>query len=320
MPIQVSAIDRPDLETAFFELDMVARNSGFIAQRVLPIFNTPSQTGSFGVLPLEALKAQVNTRRAVGSDYPRNKFKLNDATYNCVEYGQEYPLDDSELKNYSNWFELDMISAQMAVYDVLNDQEQRVEDLVFNTTTWSTAALKTSVTNEWDDAANATPREDVNAAINAVVTGSGLRPNAVIMSDKVFRNLKLTDQIVELVKFAGFDDPKNITEQAVADALNVDELIIADQTKNTANSGQNYSGDYVWDDEFAMVAHVIKNRDLRSPGLGRIFHWDADSDSGGTIETYREEKIRSTIYRARAQFDEEILFVESAHLLENITA
>ena len=69
-----------------------------------------------------------------------------------------------------------------------------------------------------------------------------------------------------------------------------------------------------------MVARVAETQDHREPCIGRTFHWGEDGSTiGGTVETYRDENIRSDIVRNRLDVDEKRLVIESGHLLTNIT-
>jgi len=315
---------RPDL-ASFLEFDLESERAGFIASQVLPVVDVASQAGNFGKIPLEQLLQQRDTLRAPGSGYSRGKFTFLPATYVALENGTEEVVDDREAKMYAEYFDAEQVSTMRAFSFVLRNAEQRVADLLFNATTWAGAALTTAVGNEWDKnhVGDATPIADVEAAVQKVYDGSGLWPNALIINRKVFRALRNIDEIVERINSEGAGNaskPSDITAAMLAQVFDLDFVIVAGSSKNTANEGQAATPGQIWSDEYAMVAKIATSNDMREPCLGRTFHWAEDGSSiGGTVESYREEAVRGEVIRVRHDTAELVLYKEAAHLLSNIT-
>jgi len=324
MPAPSTALStlRPDLAGSFMEFGLEMDRQGFIGHRVLPVIDVMKQSGSFGKIPIEQLLQNRDTARAPGSGYSRGNFTFAKVAFATEEHGAEEPIDDRESEMYAEYFDAEQISAQRAFDAVLRNAEKRSAAAVFNTTTWTGSGVTTGITNEWDDAANAVPITDVEAAVKKVYDGSGLWPNALIINRKVFRNLRNVASIIDRIKYAGFTDPRAgaINEAALAQVFDLDFIIVAGSSKNTAVEGQAASLAPVWSDEYAMVAKIATTNDIKEPCVGRILHWPGDgSDVDGRVETYREENKRSDIVRVRHDVDELILYPEAGHLLSNIT-
>lgn len=321
-PSSALTVQRSDLAAAFEEFDTEMDRLGYVGQKVLRPITVQRQAGQFAKIPIEQLLQNRDTKRAPGSGYARGDFQFETANFATEEHGAEEPLDDREKAMYAELYDGELIAVNRAMTAVMVNQEKRAAALLWNATTWTGAALTTAITNEWDDAANAVPMSDVEAAIRKVYDGSGLWPNALIVNRKVFRNLRLCDEIQALVKSQGFMDvrPGAITEQQLATALGIDMVIVAGGTKNSAIEGQSASPAQIWSDEYAMVAKVATTNDFREPCVGRIFHWPGDgSDIDGMVEQYRDETVRSDIYRVRHDVDEIVLYAQAAHLLSNVT-
>jgi len=315
---------RPDLAT-FFEYDLEAERNGYVASRVLPVMDVASQAGNFGKIPLAQLLQERDTKRAPGSGYARGKWTFDKATYACEEHGAEEPVDDREAKMYAEYFEAEGVSTMRAFSAVLRNAELRAANLLFNATTWSGGSLTTEITNEWDSnhTTDAVPIDDVEAAVNKVYDGSGLWPNALIINRKVFRNLRNLDQIIERINSEGAGNaskPSDISAAMLAQVFDLDFVIVAGNTRNTATEGQNATPGQIWDSEYAMVARIAVSNDMREPCVGRTFHWSQDGSSiGGTVESYRDETVRGDVIRVRHDVDEIVLYKEAAHLLSNVT-
>ena len=324
MPSPSSALTtlRPDL-ASFLEYDLESDRNGYVASRVFPVVDVASQAGQFGVLPIEELMQQRTTNRSPGGGYSRGNFKFQTATYACEEHGAEEPVDDRQAKMYREYFDAEQVATLRAFSAVLRNAEQRVADAVFNTTTWNGASLTTGITNEWDDVGNATPITDVDAAVKKVYDGSGLWANALIVNQKVFRNLRRCAQIIDAIESSGAGDPSkqsDITADMLARVFDLDFVIVAGASRNNGKEGQAASPVQIWSDEYAMVCRVATSADMADPCIGRMFHWSEDGSSvGGTVEVYRDELVRANIVRVRHDVDEVVLYPQAGHLLSNIT-
>lgn len=324
-PSSSLATQRPDIAESFMEFDLEAELGGYIGTQVFPVVEVQKQAGNFGKIPLEQLLKERETRRAPGSGYSRSNWTFEPATYSCEEHGAEEPVDDREAEMYSDYFDAEVVAAMRARADVMRNAEQRIADAVFNSTTWTGASLTTGITNEWDSnhTANAVPIDDVEAAVNTMYDNSGLWANALIINRKVFRNLRLLDQIKEAIESQGAGQAskqRDITPALLAQVFDLDYVIVAGGSKNTANEGQSASIAQLWSSEYAMVCRIATSADFREPCIGRTFHWGADGSTiGGTFESYREEQTRSNIIRNRHDVDEIVLYPQAGHLLSNVT-
>lgn len=324
MPTPSSSLStlRPDL-AAFFEFDLEMQKRGYVSTRVLPVVETGLQSDNPGKVPLESLLFQADTKRSSGGNYNRGSYKFETFSYATEENGWEEVVDSRDEKRYRFLIDAEQIASARAMDVVLRNQEQRVAAAVFNTTTWNGASLTTGITHEWDDAINAVPLTDVEAAVRKVYDGSGLWANALVINRKVFRNLRNCDQIVERIQAAGAGDKvkaSDITEAMLAAAFDLDYVIVAGSSKNNAVEGATASPTQIWSDEYAMICKVATSNDMREPCIGRTFHWSDDGSSiGGTIEEYYEEQVRGKVIRVRHDTDEVIMYAQAGHLLSNVT-
>lgn len=325
MPTSTTSLTtlRPDLGDSFREFDTEADRRGFIGAQVLPVAEVAKASGTYGIIPIEQLLQDNGTDRKSGSAYNRGNWQFDDASFATVERGFEEPVDANEAAMYSDYFDAEQVSAELAVDQVLRDYEKRVAAAVFNATTWTGAALTTAITNEWDDYDNAVPVQDVESATQTFYDNSGLWPNAIVLNRKVFRNLRLCSEIIEKVHSTGAGSsvlPENITVSMIAQAFDLPYVLVAGGSKNTAIENQSASISPVWSDEYAMICRVSTTGNFKEPCIGRTFHWSEDGSTLiGTVEQYEEPQTRADIIRCRHQTDEVILYTQMGHLLSNVT-
>ena len=323
-PSNTLATLRPDLASSFEAFDLAAEKEGYIARKVFPTVDVASQAGTFGRIPLAELLEQRDTRRAPGSGYSRGNFSFETATYACQEHGAEEPIDDREAKMYAEYFDSEVVSAARAYNAVLRNAEARVAAAVFNTGTWTGSALTTSVATPWSTVATATTLTNVEAAVQRVYDNSGLWPNALVINRRVFRNLRNCTQVIDRIASSGAGDrtlASDVTVQQLAQAFDLDHIIVAGGSQNNATEGQPAAVGQIWGNGFAMVCRVATSSDFREPCIGRTFHWSADgSGIDGAFESYRDEVVRANVIRVRHDVAEVMLYAQAGHLLTNITA
>lgn len=313
---------RPDLQQSFEQFDLEMNQRGFIALKVCPVVEVPVASGNFGIIPIEQLLQLPDDKRAPGSGYSRGKWTFRPDTYATQEHGVEEPIDDNELQMYINYFSAEQIATRRAHNGVLLNMERRVASLLFDTSTWTGSSLTTAVSTPWSTVASATPISDVEAAVQKVYLNSGIWPNSLVISRKVFRNLRNCAQIVDRLKYSGLYnvDAKNLTAELLAQVFDLEQVIVANSAYNSAAEGQSASLASTWSDSYAMVGYIHGGEDFKAPTIARTFHWSADGSTiGGTVETYRDETVRASIVRCRLQTHEKVLYPQLGHLLSNIT-
>jgi hypothetical protein len=311
------------LAASFEEFNLAADRQNFIGYRVLPITEVAKQAGNYGVIPVEQLLQGRTVLRGPGGGYSRGNWQFTPQTYNTIEYGAEEPIDDNEATAYREYFDAEQVGAQRAMDAVLREAEKRVAAAVIDTTVWTGATLATAANSVWSNATNAVPITDVKNAKEKVWDGTGIWPNAVIMSRKNFMNCRVADQVKDDIASAGAGDSvlqREISVKQLAQAFDLDFVIVGGSAKNTANENQNVSIASVWSETEVMVCRIALTNDFREACIGRTFHWSEDGSSpGGTFESYRDETVRADIVRARHQVEEKILYTEMGHLITGVT-
>lgn len=305
---------RPDLAGGLMQWDIRAEQQGFIGYQCLPVIETAVQSGPFGKIPVAQLLQSRTVTRAPGSAYSRGNFTFGTDTFACQEYGAEEAIDDREAAMYANYFDAELISTFRAYDAVMRAAEIRIAALLQDTATYADAAASVA----WSTAATAVPITDVETGVQNIWAASGVWPNAICMTRKTFRNLRNVAQIIDRVKYSGLYDPTpaKITPQAIANAFDLEHVLIAGSAKNSATEGQTASLGSLWTDSKVTIFRIAETQDLREPCVGRAFHWAADGSAiGGTVETYRDETVRGDVVRCRHDVHEKILYPELGYIV-----
>lgn len=300
-PTSDTALSRPDLgllAKAYYDM---SPTMGFIGQRIFPVLGVPEASSTYPVLPASVMMSLQDIDRALRSDFPRSDYEFEQGQYITSGKGWEELIDDDERKLYSSRFDADVVAVERATGIVLRRHEKTVADRTFNTSRFT----PTAVTNEWDDAANADPKGDVKTGKAAIREASGITDPSLIISLKVFENVRTCDQVVDQLKytFPGIDISQ-LTMEQLARILDVKEVIVGGAGYNSANKGLAASISDIWSDEYAMLTSVATDvRDFGRPAIGRTFLWEDSTPDILTTEQYREESKMSDVFRVRQYID-----------------
>jgi hypothetical protein len=300
-----SAIWRPDLGQVVQEF-VEGPQMGFIGLEVMPIFRTALQSGVYPVIPKEALLKISMTDRAPRGGYQRGDWQYERGTFSTTEQGWEEPLDDVEkaLFNQEAAGEAERVSTQRAWNKIMRPQEKRIADATFNATNFSA----NGVTTEWNTYTTADPVGDVKDGIVAFQAQCGMLPDALIISFTTFHDLPRVTAIQNLLKYTypGID-LANMTSAILAQLFGVPRVLVAGSVYDSAGKGQDASITNIWDYEYAALVKIASGQDITEPCVGRTFLWTEDSPVNPIVESYRDEAIRSDIYRVRHHVNESLI-------------
>jgi len=305
---------RLDLGAAFIEF--VQKTDEFIGIQVLALFSTMKKSATFPAIMRETITSDADTKRASNGTYNRVFLKAKDKNYNCQEHGLEGPLSDDKRALYSSDFNAETVTVNGIGRKLLQAQEKRVADLMFDTGTFTGAALYTDYSGApWDNIASDI-RGQIRASKEKVRINCGLEPNALIMSKTNLNRILANTAINDAIKYTARASDA-VIRNALADLFEIPYIMVAKGIRNSANEEQTFSGAEIWSDDYASLAVVATDRtNLEQPAVGRTFLWVEDSRDNLVVEQYREEDKRSDIFRVRHHVDEILIDPYFAHLIK----
>lgn len=328
-----TAITRFDLSISYAEFNLRANLRKYIGLRVFPALGVANMTTSefLKVVVEEMLKKVENTERAPRATYKRDGFEFTKDSYALADHGVEEIVDDELIQRYGDVISAEQVASSRAVNRLLTALENEIASTVF-TSTWS---HKTAVSSgAWSVHSTSKPIDDIHNAIEECEDRIGTRPNTLIMSHKAWRHLTATAQVLDRLDTGSNSNPSLISHDGVKELFNIEEILIGQGVKNTADQGQPASMGRFWDTTMAMVAHINNdgmNGDLEepTPNIGRTLFYTGesvpapgmgDAEASIIMEDYREEPRRGGIIRARNHRQVKLLHEEAGHLITGVTA
>lgn len=315
---------RPDLVGTLEEFPDAQAQDGFIGNLVAPVIEVDEQKGEYAVTPREVFLNDPVTTRGPKGDYHRDEVEFDFKEYYCRENGLEGVIDDNLRARFRNLIDAETTVTRVKHYQVRKAAEIRVRNLAFSSTLFTGSALTHAASAVFTDHASAVPLDEVDLAREKVYQNSGLWANTVVMGQELWNEVIRCEQLLEAIQSQGAGNrtlPNDVTKELVANAFNLGpngRVLVGGQPQNTANAGQTAALSSLWTKSKLLVCYIHPNaeNDHSVPACLRTMHWGQDGSTiGGTIESYRDEKVRADVVRVRHDTDEQITALELGHLI-----
>ncbi len=326
---------RPDLAETLEAFDLQSNMANMVALQIMPLREVQYNKGTFGRLTGKQLLGKASGvpgaapgfeyQRASRTDYNRDDMAFTEDSWETTEFGLEGLVDERESRAYRDYFDHAAVVTRRVSNLLATSREVRVAQQIFNVTTLTTAGVVTNIgstaANQWNNPTTSDPVGQVKAARIAVWKRTGLWPNAVVMNALAFEHLIATDAIRTRVHAQGAGSPDRaslINREIVAQAFNVDEVIIGAAMYDPTNPNAAYTPTPIWSEHCAVFVKA-RGTDLANNCFGRTFHWAIDdSMPNGYVEEYRDPKKRGNIIRVRQEEQQKLLDVNCVQLLQAV--
>lgn len=307
------SVPRQDISTLLMEA--VHQEKHYIASMLLPIYGSEREVGRYPKFTIgkgELLKRESQKRGATGT-YNESEEVFEWDSYQTVEYGHEKRIDDTVLKQMRDFFDAQMVTAKFCMNKLMLDYEVEAANALLNPNTFTATSAGTAYTE-----ANLETM-DVPADINALIeslTLVGEEPNTMVLSLPLFNRIKRSKKL-QTYLYGHMNTTlggSNITNQTIADAFGIANVIVAKKSHDNAIKGKTNVVP-VWNSNYIWIGDV-QGGDFMTGGAGRTIIWDADSEGGlFTSDQYRDEARRGDKIRVRSNRVIKVINPNSARLI-----
>lgn len=224
-------------------------NGALLADRVSPIFLVDKKSDSFFKFAQKdattALANRVGERGAI----PEVTIEEATGSYTCLGYGLKAPVTRALQATADPVVMPKERSTRNVMLRNMLQREIRVADQITTSGNWN-ANNTAAATAVWSNQTTGVPLTDIHTALEAIPASGSDSLKIGICALEVFHDLMSHPQIRDLHgTMTG-----QISAQVLAGYLGLDELLVSDAQKNTANTGQAVSLSRIWlNTVFAIV-------------------------------------------------------------------
>lgn len=302
---------RLDLADAMWEY--MFSEMDFIGMRAFPMFRTPEKTGTFPKVTRENFRPS-DTKRARNSRYNRDDIETEDDTYLCVEDGHEKIVGAVDSKQYSSYFDAELVAARLAMWRCLYTNEIETRDKIIDAATF-TGELLTTASTAWSDA-GADIINDVQVGIEAVRKRTGREPNTLVLPAASKPYFMRNNKIRETIKYVERATIEALA-RSLAPVLGVQQVLFGKGVYNSAAKNKPAVMTDIWPVTHAALLHApAQGAPLEEMALGRTMLWDDETPDGVLVEEYPEPQTRGLVIRARLHSDKKRVDVYNGQLID----
>lgn len=234
-------------------------------------------------------KARPNQVESVG-DMP---------TASVADYGLDEIVPVEDVRNAPEGVDPLAVAAEFVMKLVTLDREVRVASVVFNP---ANHVNKTTLTGsaQWSDYTSSDPISAILTALDLPV----MRPNVMTIGRAAWTKLILHPRVIDYVNGKG-GTSGGVTRQQLANALELEEILVGEAFVNTARKGQPMALQRTWGKHAAFMYREKPSDTSRSTTWGftaefgtRVSDTKFDDDAGGLDGGYRVragERVRELV-------------------------
>jgi hypothetical protein len=135
-----------------------------------------------------------------------------------------------------------------------------------------TGVVGTTTTVYWDDDANGDPFTDIATQQTYILQNTGFMPNKLVLSWSVYQALRKHPLIIDRIKYTSATFAGTITPQLLAEAFDIEEVVVSKAVYNSAQENLTASMSFV-NSKNALLAYVAPAPGLMVPSAGYTFGW-----------------------------------------------
>ncbi|MGH3266859.1 MAG: hypothetical protein ACRDNS_33320, partial [Trebonia sp.] len=292
----------------------------FVADKVFPMVPVKHMSNKYAYYQLGTFyRSGQMEPRAPGNEPQEAGYELTTKSYVCTEWSLQTTIDDTVRDNADAPLDPDLAAMRF-----LNTQSMIQRD-----TLWSQAFFATGVWGETDqvgvtgtagsnefvqfDQSSATPIETIRGQARQMQSQTGYLPNVAVFGPMAYEGTLLSSEVADRVKYtqtAGsyFSNP----QQALADILGVEKILVAAGVSNTAAENQPDSVDFIANPRGILLAYAAPAPTITDPSAGYTFAWTGlipgvSNAFGGAILRGRRELAYSDVIQIRGAYSQNIV-------------
>jgi len=278
--------------------------ASFIAPQVFPLVPVQKISDKFYVYTKADWLRREAQPRAAGTRAARGDYGLTTDTYTCVEIAIGKGVPDEIVRNADNPLRPLEDGTKWVTSQLLLEMENEVATTVNTAGAWSGSATPGVL---WSNDTS-TPLDDVETAVNSVVSTIGVLPNTGVLGRGLWRFLKNHPEILDRIKgSAGPNSPAVVTLNAVAALMELDRLVVGSAISDTAAEGAASSLSYIWGNHL-LVAYVTRGPSLMEPSAGYVFTYE-----NRRIERFREDQEHQDVLTGYQSWDTKIVASDAGY-------
>jgi len=307
-------------------------HNNFIADKVFPIVPVANKSDIYYKWNKDDFFRDEAQKRGDGEESAGSGVDLATDSYLADVWALHKDLGDQTRANADKEIDLEASMTEFLMQKLLIRRDRLFATNYLATGKWATDITGTAATSDathtiqWNDDANSDPFTDISNGQTAMLQNTGHEPNVLTLGYPVYQALRKHPLVIDRVKYTLQADAKKITPELLAAAFDVDRVVVAKATYNSAKKGAAASYNFAVG-KVALLSYAPDAPGLMIPSAGYIFGWDGlEGENAFGIASWTEPvpnrgKPGSTIrVEAEMAFDMKLVGADLGYFFTSIVS
>lgn len=268
-------------------------------------------------------------KRAEGDDVPMAGYTLSTTLFEIDTWSLGKPIDDQTRDNEDDILDSDQDATQFLMQKERIRREIAFADACLATGKWGTDVTGNTSTSDytahtvkqWNEATGTTPLQDVANYRRRMKEQTGLWGNVLVLGAPVWDILKYHAAILDAIKGGATSErPAKATLRAVAEVLELEEIVVMDAIKNTALAPKAMSGSFIGG-KHGLLMHRNMNAGRKGATAVKMATWQRPGcDNRGFRILKSKKNIHVDIVEVESNFTPKICATDLGYFLNGLIA
>jgi hypothetical protein len=266
-----------NIAVAFLQSD-----DNYIADKIFPNVPVQHQTDKYFVYRKDDFFRDEAQERADATESAGSGFNLDTKSYLANVYALHKDIGDQTRRNADPAIDIDAATTRFLMQKLLIKRDRIFVSNYMKTGVWDTdiTGVASNPTGtqvyQWSDDANSDPFTDIANGQTTVLQNTGYEANTLVLGWPVYQALRKHPLVIDRIKFTMQADAKNITPELLAAAFDVERVVVAKATYNSAAEGLTGSYSFIVG-KTALLCYSASAPGLMLPSAGYTFGWSGYS-------------------------------------------
>ena len=290
------------------------RAKDFIADQVFPVVPVQKESDFYYVWPKEEWFRLKNAERSRGTAAKKIMTTVSTDTYAVKNYalGIDAPFED--IANADAALDLQVNNANLIKDSLMLNWEDRLAVILGNTANHGSGTILAA---NYGDHGNTDPVADIDGGLEQIRAITGVEANVGIISMPSWRRMRRHPNLIEFIRGKGDNvGGGGVTLQQVANAFELEKVLIGKGIKNVAGEGESASMTDIWSNNIILL-HVARSPGRMTPTYGYTFQWTpAGFPAPFTVRRFEDEKVMIETQEVHHFQDEKVVSTALGYIIQ----
>lgn len=217
-------------------------------------------------------------QRADATESAGTGYNLDTDSYLAAVYALHQDIGEQMRRNADPAVEPEIGATKMLMQKMLIKKDRIFVTKYLTTGLWAnevTGAASgngTTTRTYWDNDADGDPFTDLSDAQSSVLQNTGCEPNVLVLAYRVYKALKKHPLVIDRIKYTSPAYAGKITPQLLAEAFDVEKVVVSKAVYNSAAEGATDVFSFVTGLD-ALLCYAAPTPGLMVPSAGYNFPW-----------------------------------------------